>query len=477
MMSLGDNASEENKTTLSSPRQSPVAVITTTTTTTTKKGKSTTSTARIGRCRGLIDCIVMGSTVSVSQPHQHTTPKLEQQVAELEKEVQKQKELRVIYQRRLERTQEYLRYCLQMAQENGFLDTITNNKDIIYQEKCLISFNIMRGSTSPQTPLPPPVLVHRRHHHHHCDLVTLINQAKTNGWYVEPHEIELHGKVAQGSTAEIYKATWRGLDVAVKCINPDFFHSNENGVSFFAQEVEMLSRQRHCFVLQLMGACLEPPNHGWVVTEFFSTTLKEWLHGLGTRRKKRAVPLPSFEERVAKALEIAQAMQYLHEHKPKVIHRDLKPSNIFLDDTMHVRVADFGHARLLTDEEKALTGETGTYVYMAPEVIRCEPYNEKCDVYSFGIILNELISGEHPFIETDYGPSKIAMEVAEGSLRPALPKGDDHQLKELIDLIQLSWDEDPDIRPSFALITRSLKIILGRLVDSLQLCKGECTTE
>ncbi|THF98632.1 hypothetical protein TEA_008898 [Camellia sinensis var. sinensis] len=360
-----------------------------------------------------------------------------QKVAELEKEVQKQKELRVIYQRRLERTQEYL-------------------------------------STSPQTPPPPPVLVHRRHHHHHCDLVTLINQAKTNGWYVEPHEIELHGKVAQGSTAEIYKATWRGLDVAVKCINPDFFHSNENGVSFFAQEVEMLSRQRHCFVLQLMGACLDPPNHGWVVTEFFSTTLKEWLHGLGTRRKERAVPLPSFEERVAKALEIAQAMQYLHEHKPKVIHRDLKPSNIFLDDTMHVRVADFGHARLLTDEEKALTG---TYVYMAPEVIRCEPYNEKCDVYSFGIILNELISGEHPFIETDYGPSKIAMEVAEGSLRPALPKGDDHQLKDLIDLIQLSWDEDPDIRPSFALITRSLKIILGRLVDSLQLCKGECTTE
>ncbi|CAL5419499.1 unnamed protein product [Camellia sinensis] len=532
MMSLGDNASEENKTTLSSPRQSPVAVITTTTTT--KKGKSTTSTARIGRCRGLIDCIVMGSTVSVPQPHQHTTPKLEQQgeehfiednqviqlqelppenggctthswrdtnqqsnkkkkknteqrytpkthsyteltlksnglqkVAELEKEVQKQKELRAIYQRRLERTQEYLRYCLQMAQENGFLDTITNNKDIIYQEKCLISFNIMKGSASLQTPPPPPVLVHHNHHHH-GDLVTLINQAKTSGWYVEQHEIELHGKVAQGSTAEIYKATWRGLDVAVKWIYPDFFHSNENGVSFFAQEVEMLSRQRHCFVLQLMGACLDPPNHSWIVTEFFSTTLREWLHGPDTRRKERVVPLPSFEERVAKALEIAQAMQYLHEHKPKVIHRDLKPSNIFLDDTMHVRVADFGHARLLTDEEKALTGETGTYVYMAPEVIRCEPYNEKCDVYSFGIILNELITGEHPFIETDYGPSKIAMEVAEGSLRPTLPKGDDHQLKDLIDLIQLSWDEDLDIRPSFALITRSLKIIQGRLVDSLQ---------
>ncbi|KAF5938391.1 hypothetical protein HYC85_022650 [Camellia sinensis] len=116
--------------------------------------------------------------------------------------------------------------CRQMAQENGFLDIITNNKDIIYHKKCPFSFNIMRGNTSPQTPPPSPVLVH--YHHHYCDLVTLINQAKMNGWYVEPHEIELHGKVAQGSTAKIYKATWRGLDVAVKCANLDFFHSNEN---------------------------------------------------------------------------------------------------------------------------------------------------------------------------------------------------------------------------------------------------------
>jgi serine/threonine-protein kinase TNNI3K len=50
---------------------------------------------------------------------------------------------------------------------------------------------------------------------------------------------------------------------------------------------------------------------------------------------------------------------------------------------------------------------TGTYVYMAPEVIRCEPYNEKCDVYSFGVILNELLTGKHPYIETEYGPAKV----------------------------------------------------------------------
>nr|XP_015884374.2 serine/threonine-protein kinase STY46-like [Ziziphus jujuba var. spinosa] len=412
-------------------------------------------------CGGFNDCMSMGSIVSNNhqphQPHQHhhhqLTSKLEQQVGDLEREVQKQKELQIMYRKRMERTQDYLRYCLQVAQENGFLDLIIHGKDAPQS-------NIMNASTnSPQTPTP-------LHHHKNSDLSAVTLQAKLNGWYIAQDEIEFKEKIGHGSTAEIYKGTWRGLDVAVKCIRPDFFETNENGVSFFAQEVETLSRQRHRLVLQLMGACLDPPDHAWVVTEFLTTTLKDWLHGPGNRRNKaeRAFPLPPLEDRLAKALEIAQAMQYLHEQSPKLIHRDLKPSNIFLDDAMHVRIADFGHARFLSDKEMALTGETGTYVYMGPEVIRCEPYNEKCDVYSFGIILNELITGEYPYIHTDYGPAKIAMEVVEENLRPRLPDDDDGRLEELLDLIRLSWNGDASIRPSFANITGMLKKLLKRLI-------------
>ncbi|CAN1217255.1 Serine/threonine-protein kinase STY17 [Linum perenne] len=165
---------------------------------------------------------------------------------------------------------------------------------------------------------------------------------------------------------------------------------------------------------------------------------------------------------------MAQAMQYLHEQKPnKVIHRDLKPSNIFLDDANHVRVADFGHARFLNDNEMALTGETGTYVYMAPEVISCQPYNEKCDVYSFAVILNEIITGDYPYVET--GIMQIAMQVADGSLRPALPEDEDGQLVELIDLICVSWDQDPSLRPSFATITSALKEIQSTLASNTPL--------
>jgi serine/threonine-protein kinase TNNI3K len=127
---------------------------------------------------------------------------------------------------------------------------------------------------------------------------------------------------------------------------------------------------------------------------------------------------------------------------------------------------------------------------MAPEVIRCEPYTEKCDVYSFGVILNELVTGEHPYIDTSYGPSKvhevtlvrffvplpmflvdlscyvlqIAMEVADGKLRPKL-RDDAARCSGLVDLICRTWDTEPSRRPSFATIASSLREIKEQLVS------------
>ncbi|KAK8547341.1 hypothetical protein V6N13_098053 [Hibiscus sabdariffa] len=420
-------------------------------------------------CFRFNDCLGKGSVATTNpqrlqqgkqQLPNRPTSKLEQQVTELEKEVQKQKEIRTVYKMKMERTQDSLRHCLQIAQENGLLDRVINNKSPTSRDVVL---NV--DTTSPLLPTSAS---------HQSDLGLLIDQAKSNGWFVDPLEIELREKVGQGSTADIHRGIWRGLEVAVKCVYPDFFEKNENGVAFFAQEVETLSKQRHRFILQLMGACLEPPTRGWIVTELLSMTLKDWLHGPGNnRRKGRATPLPPFEERLSKAVEIAQAMQYLHGQKPKVLHRDLKPSNIFLDDAKHVRVADFGHARFLSDEEMALTGETGTYVYMAPEVIRCEPYNEKSDVYSFGIILNELVTGNHPYIETNYGPAKIALEVGEGKLRPSLPD-DNGELGEVIELICRSWDEDACVRPAFENITSTLSNFQTRFKEKY--CLVQCSS-
>ncbi|KAJ0987339.1 hypothetical protein J5N97_005695 [Dioscorea zingiberensis] len=389
-----------------------------------------------GCCRSLTIIFSINSDTRSSPK-----PKLEQQVAELEEEVRRQTELKVAYKSRLDRMHDYLKHCLEIARENGFLNRVCDYK---------------HSSSSLDPELIPRIATTSRDPH----LAAITCQAIHNGWSIEPHEITLLEAIGKGTTAEIYRGNWRGLDVAVKWIHPQYFQSNEGGEAWFAQELDTLSRQRHPFVLRFLGACLLPPENAWVVTELLSgQSLTEWLHGCKKRGKKSLKPLPGLKQRIEKSVEIAQAMQYLHEQKPKVIHRDLKPSNILLDDAMHVRVADFGHARFLSEGEKALTGRMGTFVYMAPEVIRSEPYTEKCDVYSFGIILNELITGEHPYIETTFKPCEIASEVEQGKLRPRLPEEDEGCDRELIELISCMWDGNASARPSFKTITCTLRKI------------------
>ncbi|KAL0394211.1 UNVERIFIED_CONTAM: putative serine/threonine-protein kinase/receptor [Sesamum latifolium] len=409
MMSATGNGEQPSPHTTPSPTSKLRRKATTTTTTTVKSR---------GFCRRISDCIVMGPAAShrVDDQKQHATEKIDQQVEEIEKALQKQKEVKDMY-KRLEKTQVFLKYCLQVAQDNGFLELILN-KDKLDQD-----LSLSPTITTHSTTLTPQLSPSPTQFHPH--LAPLIRQAKINGWYIHPQEIEILHLSAQGSTADIYRGKWRGLDVAIKCMYPDFFSSNENGVSFFAQEVETLSRQRHPFVLQLIGASLDPPENCWIWTQFLTTNLKDWLHGPGKRQKERTIPLPPLKDRIAKALEISQAMQYLHESKPKILHRDLKPSNIFLDDALHVRVADFGHARYLIDGEKALTGKTGTFIYMAPE---------------------------------------IALEVAENGLRPTIAKVDD-QMDVLIQLIEQSWHPEPAARPNFSEITSTLRVIEKTLND------------
>lgn len=93
---------------------------------------------------------------------------------ELEIELEKQKELRALYKMRMQRTQDYLRYCLEIAQEKGFLNSILNNSDDINDD---IDEDVIKPS------MPPPPL------HHHSDLSTVVDQAMINGWYIETHEV------------------------------------------------------------------------------------------------------------------------------------------------------------------------------------------------------------------------------------------------------------------------------------------------
>ncbi|GJD11090.1 Serine/threonine-protein kinase STY46 [Galdieria sulphuraria] len=167
-----------------------------------------------------------------------------------------------------------------------------------------------------------------------------------------------------------------------------------------------------------------------------------------------------------------EVVEYLHSRN--IIHRDLKPSNFFvLEGGCNIKVLDFGVAKSFR-ANATLTGDTGSYWYMAPEVISDgyveneKQYDMKADIYSMGIILNELLTGVTPYIEyPDATPWQIANTVLRQGLRPQLV-ADCPCLTEFQSLIQACWVEDPRNRPNISQVRIEMFEILKRMGISVK---------
>uniref|UniRef100_A0A0D3C0G7 Protein kinase domain-containing protein n=1 Tax=Brassica oleracea var. oleracea TaxID=109376 RepID=A0A0D3C0G7_BRAOL len=154
------------------------------------------------------------------------------------------------------------------------------------------------------------------------------------------------------------------------------------------------------------------------------------------------------------ALDVAKGVCYLHQNN--IIHRDLKTANLLMDEYGIVKVADFGVARVQI-ESGVMTAETGTYRWMAPEVIEHKPYSHKADVFSYGIVIWELLTGHIPYAYLT--PLQAAVGVVQKVLgfRPKIPKKTHPKVK---GLLQRCWNQDPKDRPEFEEIIEMLQQIM-----------------
>ncbi|GAB4830135.1 Receptor-like serine/threonine-protein kinase ale2 [Ancistrocladus abbreviatus] len=178
-------------------------------------------------------------------------------------------------------------------------------------------------------------------------------------------------------------------EVAVKLLTRD----NQNGDREFIAEVEMLSRLHHCNLVKLIGICIEGHRRCLVYELVHNGSVESHLHG-SDRRKG---PL-EWDARMKIALGAARGLAYLHEDSnPRVIHRDFKASNVLLEDDFTPKVSDFGLAREATEgSHHVSTRVMGTFGYVAPEYAMTGHLLVKSDVYSYGVVLLELLTGRKP---------------------------------------------------------------------------------
>ncbi|XP_024026544.1 probable serine/threonine-protein kinase PBL7 isoform X2 [Morus notabilis] len=181
--------------------------------------------------------------------------------------------------------------------------------------------------------------------------------------------------------------------VAIKLMD----QAGKQGEQEFKVEVELLSRLRSPYLLALLGYCSDS-NHKVLVYEFMANGgLQEHLYPV-SGSNAFSISL-DWETRLRIALEAAKGLEYLHEHvNPPVIHRDFKSSNILLDRNFHAKVSDFGLAKLGSDKAggHVSTRVLGTQGYVAPEYALTGHLTTKSDVYSYGVVLLELLTGRVP---------------------------------------------------------------------------------
>ncbi|XP_039012343.1 serine/threonine-protein kinase STY17-like isoform X2 [Hibiscus syriacus] len=263
----------------------------------------------------------------------------------------------------------------------------------------------------------------------------------TDVWEIDSRKLKIENKIASGSYGDLYRGTYYSQEVAIKVLKP--VQVMGELLREFSQEVFIMRKIRHKNIVQFIGACTRAANP-CIVTEFMARgSLYDYL-----QKQRRVFKLPFL---LKVALDVSKGMNYLHQNN--IIHRDLKTANLLMDENQVVKVADFGVARVQA-HSGVMTAETGTYRWMAPEVIEHKPYDHKADVFSFGIALWELLTGELPY--SLLTPLQAAVGVVQKNLRPTIPKNTHPRLGELL---ERCWQQDPTQRPNFSEIIEILQQI------------------
>uniref|UniRef100_A0A8C5EX79 non-specific serine/threonine protein kinase n=1 Tax=Gouania willdenowi TaxID=441366 RepID=A0A8C5EX79_GOUWI len=282
---------------------------------------------------------------------------------------------------------------------------------------------------------------------------TLGRRDSSDDWEIPEGQISLGQRIGSGSFGTVFKGKWHG-DVAVKMLNVTA--PTPQQLQAFKNEVGVLRKTRHVNILLFMGYTTKPQLA--IVTQWCEgSSLYHHLHIIET--KFEMIKLIDI------ARQTAQGMDYLH--AKSIIHRDLKSNNIFLHEDLTVKIGDFGLATVKSRWSGSHQFEqlSGSILWMAPEVIRLQdknPYSFQSDVYAFGIVLYELMSGALPYSNIN-NRDQIIFMVGRGYLSPDLSKVRSNCPKAMKRLMADCLKKKREERPLFPQILASIELLARSL--------------
>ncbi|CAL9195860.1 unnamed protein product [Musa hybrid cultivar] len=274
--------------------------------------------------------------------------------------------------------------------------------------------------------------------------------------------------LGEGGFSHVYKGTLsNGTEAAIKRLKDTT--SKQTDVEFM-KEADILSLVHHRHLVSLIGCCITEGNWLLVCEYVPNKTLKFHLHD-------REQPTLAWKDRFRIALDSAKGLAYLHEDcQPRVIHRDIKAANILLDHSFRAKIADFGIAKHFSDEKTHIsTAVKGTHGYLSPEYVSSGKLTDKSDVFSYGVLLLELITGRRPVHLADWARPLLKQALEDGKydvlVDPFLESYyNPIELGRMVACAYACLCHSASLRPSMSQIVRALEglISLGEYTIQVQ---------
>ena len=285
----------------------------------------------------------------------------------------------------------------------------------------------------------------------------------TMAWEIPDGEFSNVEEIGAGAFGVVYSGTWRGTKVCLKQLHKHL-NADEVAQAEFRLELKIMQQLHHPHIVQFLGTT--------VSAEGLTSIVSEYMAGGSLETLFRAEELLPLRQSLKMALDCARGMAYLHGRTPlPVIHRDLKPGNLMLTKMRTLKIGDFGLSKTLSVRNKLpqemsqafnMTGETGSYRYMAPEVFRHEFYGPAVDVYAASMIYYQLFSFQQPF--SGRNPVDACRAASLENLRPPIRGG--FMPDELSTLVTRMWDPLVKKRPDFLEIITVLEPLAEKYADS-----------
>ncbi|KAL1521320.1 hypothetical protein AB1Y20_020987 [Prymnesium parvum] len=357
---------------------------------------------------------------------------------------------------------------LKLPQLLGALEALSSRLSEAKKEPVAETYAPPSDATAGQTPPPPQEAqadgathVVRRSRQFSAANVSLSQQRLLAelGHLIDERQLEMGEIIGRGGFSKVFRArmlttrddgTERSDEVAVKRI--DDIPRDVKTLNTFCKEVRVIQTAgKHPNLLALIGVCVGTHGELMMVTEYLPKgSVYVWLRcGCGGRPPALQIALRMLED-------VARGMHHLHSRSPRVIHRDLKSPNLLLAADFTVRIADFGLSRELLDTFAHT--RVGTLQWVAPEVLRSEKYSTQADVWSFGVVMWELLTAKIPFDGMDRG--EMARRVALDGMRLPPPEGAPIAL---LRLMASTWQKASK-RPSFGVVLQKLQEASAQLV-------------